>query len=109
MTAVWLAPEDAAEVLVVVLEVGALVDALLDVALLLVVVLEAPAPGPARKYPPTPATTKSTTMTTAATVVEIPVLERRTDQDAPLRGLILGNPRSTILNPWVGMAPHLNP
>jgi hypothetical protein len=74
---------------------------LLDVAtLLLVTVLEVPAPGPSRKYPPTPATTKTTTMTTAATVVEIPVLERRTAQDPPQRGFMLRNPRSTILNPW---------
>ena len=94
-----------------VLEVAALLLAtLLDVVvLLLVTVLGVPEPGPARRYPPTPATTKITTMTTAAIVVEIPVLARRTAQDPPQRGLMLGNPRSTILNSWAGMAPHLNP
>jgi hypothetical protein len=102
------------EVLETVLEVDALLlVALLDVldvvVLLLVTVLGAPEPGPARRYPPTPATTKITTTTTAATVVEIPVLERRTAQDLPRQGLMLGNSRSTILNSWAGMAPHLNP
>jgi len=99
------------EVLDTVLEVAALLlVTLLDVAaLLLVTVLEVPAPEPTMRYPPTPATTKTTTMTTAAMVVETPVLGRRTVQDPPQRRLMLGNPRSTILNPWARMAPYLNP
>jgi hypothetical protein len=36
-----------------------------------------PAPPLSRRYPPIPATTKATTMTTAATVVETAVLELR--------------------------------
>jgi len=100
--------------LVVVLEavleiVVLLLVRLLEVdALLLVMVPEFPAPGPARKYPPTPATAKTTTITTAATVVETPVLERRTAQNTPRREPILDNSRSTILNSWARITPHLN-
>src|SRR5580704_14521183 len=91
MTAVWLGPDEAdaveevEEVLETVLEVAELLlVTLLDVAaVLLVTVLEVRAPGPSRKYPPTPATTKTTTMTTAATVVEIPFLERRKAGSGP--------------------------
>ena len=73
------------EVLETVLDVVVLLLAtLLDVVvLLLVTVLEAAAPGPAMKYPPTPATMKAMMITTAATVVEIPVLERRTTSKTP--------------------------
>jgi hypothetical protein len=99
------------EALETVLEVAALLlEILLDVdRLLLVKVLEVPAPAPEMKYPPTPATTKTTTITTAATVVETPVLERRTFQNPPRRGLIVGNSRSKRLNSWARMTPHLNP
>jgi hypothetical protein len=77
MRAVWLPPE-------VVLET-ALYDVLADVLaalevrelLLVLTVLEVPAPPPCRRYPPNAATTKATTTMTTATVVETPVLERR--------------------------------
>jgi hypothetical protein len=68
------------DVLAAVLEVTLLVTAL-EVELLvdvLVEVLAVPVPPPTRKYPPIPATTKAATRTTAAAVVEIPVLDRRT-------------------------------
>jgi len=99
------------EALETVLEVAALLlVTLLDVVvLLLVTVLEVAAPGPAMKYPPTPATTNATMITMAATVVEIPVLERRTIQNPPRRGLMVRNSRSTILNSWARMTPHLIP
>jgi hypothetical protein len=67
------------EVLETVVEVALLLVTLLDVVVvLLLATVEVAAPGPAMKYPPTPATTKAIMITTAATVVEIPVLERRT-------------------------------
>lgn len=79
---------------------------LLEVAvLLLVTVLEVPEPPPTMKYPPTPATMKTTMITTAAMVVEIPVLEGRTAQNPPRRGLMLGSSPSTILNFWNRMTP----
>jgi hypothetical protein len=53
--------------------------------LLLLVVLEVPPPLPTRRYPPTPAMRKATTMTMAAIAVETPVLERRTVQNSPGR------------------------
>jgi hypothetical protein len=103
--------DEVEEVLETVLDVAALLLVkLLDVVvLLLVTVLEVPEPGPAIKYPPTPATTKTTMITTTAAVVEIPVLERRTLQDPPRRGLMRRNSRKTILNSWAGMTPHLIP
>lgn len=114
ITVVWFGPSEGAEVEELVetaLEVDKLLlVALLEVAVLLLVdVLEVPAPPPIRRYPPTPATTKTTTMTTAAIVVEIPALKRRTAQDLPRRGLILGGLRSTILNSWNGTTLHLSP
>jgi hypothetical protein len=114
MTVVWLGPNGGAEVdelLETVLEVAALrLVTLLDVAvLLLVVVLEVAAPPPIKRYPPTPATTKTTTIATAAIVVDMPVLERRTAQDPPRPGVMLGSSRSTILNSWNGTTLHLNP
>ena len=94
MTADWFAPDEVVELVVVVvvletvLEVAALLLVrLLDVSeLLLVTVLEVPAPPPTMKYPPTPATTKTTTITTAAKVVEIPVDELRTASRPPATG-----------------------
>jgi hypothetical protein len=129
MMAVWFAPEE--EVVEVeeleeldkalerVLEVDELLVRLEKDELLLVrlekaevrvvVVLEADVPMPDRKYPPTPAMTKTITITMAATVVDIAVLERRTVQDPPGRGPTPGNSRSTIFNSWTGIAPHLIP
>jgi hypothetical protein len=119
MTAVWFAPEEEVEAVEELeeldravertLEVAALLLARLERKELLVEVLEADEPVPDKKYPPTPATTKAMTITTAATAVEIPVLEGRTAQDPPRRGPIPAEPRSKILNPWAGICPHLNP
>jgi hypothetical protein len=117
-TAVWFAPDDADavdeveeldEVLEKMLEVAALLLVKLESAALLDVVVEVDEPVPDRKYPPIPATTKAMTITTAAMVVEIPVLEGRTAQDLPGRGPILVKSRSKILNSWAGISPHLNP
>lgn len=119
ITAVWFAPEEELEAaeeldeldraLEKMLEVAALLLVKLEKAELLVEVLEADELVPDRKYPPTPAMAKAMTITTAATAVEIPVLEGRTAQDPPRRGFMPAKPRSKILNSWAGICPHLNP
>jgi hypothetical protein len=94
MTAVWFAPEEEVDeveeleelskelekMLEVILEVAALLLVRLEKAVLLLVtvLLEADEPVPDRKYPPTPAMTKTMMTAAAAMVVEIPVLEGRT-------------------------------
>jgi hypothetical protein len=80
MTAVWFAPEEeltADDELDKVLEVAALLVRLERNEVLLVEVLDAAEPLPEMKYPPTPATTNTMTITKAATVVEMAVLEGR--------------------------------
>jgi hypothetical protein len=119
MTAVWFAPEEEVEAveeldeldraLEKMLEVAALLLVKLEKTELLVEVLDVDEPVPERKYPPTPATAKAMAITTAATAVEIPVLEGRTAQDPSRRGPMPVKSRSKILNSWAGICPHLNP